>query len=71
MFFGKGKETVASVVTAASTPITTTTTTTTTQPPNPDIHDWMITNPIAEFLLMNTLGIQFLCLFAYAMVHGM
>ena len=64
MFFGKGKEKLVSAV-QAPIPVANVTVVATQEP-----QSWIITNPIAEFLLMNTLGIQFLCLFGYVMIHG-
>jgi hypothetical protein len=35
-----------------------------------DPSGWMVDNSIAQFLLMPTSGIAYMCLFAYAFVHG-
>jgi len=57
---GKGKEAQAPIPVVPLTPAT---------PQDPNA--WMISNPIADFLLMSTFEIQCLCIFGYALVHGM
>ena len=35
-----------------------------------DPSGWMIDNSVADFLLMPHAGITYMCMFAYAFVHG-
>jgi hypothetical protein len=39
-------------------------------PPADDPTAWLLDSGVAEFLLMNTLYIKYMCLLAYTYLHG-
>lgn len=47
-------------------------TTTTSEMPNTmkDSTEWITANPVADFLLMYSAEIRYLCMFAYCFLHG-
>lgn len=38
--------------------------------PNDDPTAWMLTSPLAQFLMMHTIEIKYMCMFGYTFLHG-